>query len=143
MTFNQKAIQLLFESLAETDPRLKIVRAEQWDTIEPDTDAETFLKFDGKRWGRDLELYVSVIDLIGPRGVAATLLEEIIIPLKESAPVAYVKGIEVLREYDIGEDQNAWRELLDSLDHIELDDYFYPVDERRLADLSTKTKDAK
>ncbi|MHB8111583.1 MAG: hypothetical protein ACYDHW_16290 [Syntrophorhabdaceae bacterium] len=143
MIFNQKAIQLLFESLTETDSRLKIVRAEQWDTIEPDTDAETFLKFDGKRWGRDLELYVSVIDLIGPRGVAATLLEEIIIPLKEPAPVAYVKGIEILREYDIGEDQNAWRELLDSLDHIELDDYFYPVDERRLADLSTKTKDAK
>lgn len=143
MTFNQKAIQLLFESLAGTDPRVKIVRAEQWDTIEPDPDAETFLKFDGKRWGRDLELYVSVIDLIGPRGVAATLLEEIIIPLKEPAPAAYVKGIEILREYDIGEDQNAWRELLESLDHIELDDYFYPVDERRLADLSTKTKDAK
>ncbi|MEN6615481.1 MAG: hypothetical protein ABFD12_02905 [Syntrophorhabdus sp.] len=142
MTLNQKAIQLLFESLVEKESRLTIAHAEQGDTADPDPDAETFLKLDGKRWGRDLELYASVIDLIGPRGVAATLLEEIVIPLKEFSPVAFARGLEILREYDIGEDPDAWRELLDSLDHIELDDYYYPVDERRLAELNI-TKDTK
>ena len=108
------------------------MQSEEWDSPKPDPDAETFLKLDGRRWGRDLELYVSVIELIGPRGVAATLLEEIILPLKEISPEAYTKGIEVIRDFDVGEDPAVWHEMIDSLDHIKLDDYFYPVDQQRL-----------
>ncbi|MBP1749095.1 MAG: hypothetical protein H6Q52_1634 [Deltaproteobacteria bacterium] len=143
MTLNEKTIRSLFETLSSVEPRLKVVQLEEWDSPKPDPDAETFLKLDGRRWGRDLELYASVIELIGPRGVAATLLEEIIIPLKESSPDAYIKGIEMIRDLDVGEDPAVWREMLDSLEHIELDDYFYPVDEQRLAGLYSKTKDPK
>ncbi len=140
MVINEKNIRFLFETLASVEPRLKLVESEQWDVPESDPDAETFLKLDGRRWGRDLELYASVIELIGPRGVAATLLEEIIIPLRESFPGAYAKGVEMLRDFEVGEDPVKWREMLDSLDHIELDDYFYPVDEQRLTDLYPNTK---
>ncbi len=143
MEVSENAIRTLFESLAGVDPRLKVVRAEEWDRTDPDPDAETFLKLNGKRWGRDLELYASVIELIGPRGVAATLLEEIIIPLQETSPGAYAKGIEILREFDVGEDPVQWRQMLDSLDHIRLDDFFYPVDQQRLDDVYTKLKDSK
>ncbi len=143
MVINEKSIRFLFEALAEVGPRLKLVRSEEWDSPQPDPDAEAFLKLDGKRWGRDIELYVSVIELIGPRGVAATLLEEIIIPLKETSPEAYMKGIEVMRDLDTGEDPAKWRQMLDSLDSVSLDDYFYPVGQQRLDDLYPKTKDPK
>ena len=104
MVLNEKNIRSLFETLAEVEPRLKVVQSEEWDSPKPDPDAETFLKLDDRRWGRDLELYASVIELIGPRGVAATLLEEIILPLKAISPEAYTRGIEVIRDFDVGED---------------------------------------
>ncbi len=140
MVVDQKNIRALFEALAQSEPRLKVVESEQFDSPERDPDAETFLKLDGKRWGRDIELYVSMIEFIGPLGVAASLLEEVIIPLKESSPEAYVKGIEMLREFDVGEEPAEWRETLDSLEHVQLEDYFHPVDEKRLADFG-KDKD--
>ena len=142
MLVNEKSMRLLFEALAEVEPRITVVDAQQWDRPDPDPDAETFLKLNSSRWGRDLQLYASVIELIGPRGVAATLLEEIIVPLKETSPVAYAKGIEIVREFDVGEDPAKWREMLDSLDHVSLDDYFYPVDQQRLDGLYPK-KDPK
>jgi hypothetical protein len=138
MEINEKTLKTLFESLAEVEPRLKVVRAEEWDRTDPDPDAETFLKLNGRRWGRDLELYASVLELIGARGVAATLLEEIIIPLQETSPGAYAKGIEIVREFDVGENPAEWREMLDSLDHVRLDDFFYPVDQQRLDDIYMK-----
>jgi len=140
MIVDQKNIRVLFEALAVAEPRLKVVESEMSDSPEPDRDAETFLKLDGKRWGRDIELYVSMIEFIGPLGVAASLLEEVIMPLKESSPEAYIKGIEMLREFDVGEEPAEWRETLDSLEHVRLDDYFHPVDEKRLADFG-KDKD--
>jgi hypothetical protein len=142
MVVNEKSMRSIFEALAEVEPRITVVDAQQWDRPDPDPDAETFLKLNGRRWGRDLQLYASVIELIGPRGVAATLLEEIIVPLKEISPVAYAKGIEIVREFDVGEDPAKWREMLDSLDHVSLDDYFYPVDQQRLDGLYPK-KDPK
>lgn len=142
MVVNEKSMRSLFEALAEVEPRIAVVDAQQWDNPDADPDAETFLKLNGKRWGRDLQLYASVIELIGPRGVAATLLEEIIVPLKETSPAAYAKGIEIIREFDVGEDPAKWREILDSLDHVSLDDYFYPVDQQRLDGLYPK-KDPK
>jgi hypothetical protein len=142
MVVNERSMMSLFEALAEVEPRITLVEAQQWDRPDPDPDAETFLKLNGRRWGRDLQLYASVIELIGPRGVAATLLEEVIIPLKETSPVAYAKGLEIVREFDVEEDPAKWREMLDSLDHVTLDDYFYPVDQQRLDGLFPK-KDPK
>lgn len=135
MILNEEGIRVLFDRLADNEPRLKVVKQEQLDSSEPDPDAETFLKYDGSRWGRDLELYVSIADIVGQRGLAATLLEEIILPLKKSSPQAFAKGIELMRGYDIGENPLVWQEMLDSLANVELDDYFYPVDEQQVAEL--------
>ena len=143
MILNEKNIRFLFETLASVEGRLKVVQAEHWDSPDPDPDAETFLKLDGRRWGRDIELYASVVELIGPRGVAATLLEEIIIPLQGPSPAAYAKGIDIIREFDVGEDPAQWREMLDSLDHVQLDDFFYPVDQQMLDNIFPKAKDPK
>jgi len=134
MVLNEQGIRVLFECLAENEPRLRVVQQEQPESAEPDPDAETFLKLDGKRWGRDLELYASVLDILGPRGLAATLLEEIILPLRGSSPQAFAKAIEMMRDYDVGEDPKAWHEMLDSLNSVNLEDYFYPVAQQRITD---------
>jgi hypothetical protein len=140
MILNEVGIRSLFDGLAEAEPRLTVVQQEQPDTPERDPDAETFLKLDGKRWGRDLELYASVIGMIGTIGVAATLLEEIILPLRGSSPEAFAKGIEMMREYDVGEDPGAWRETIDSLGRTAFDDYFYPVGQQQITELYEKKK---
>ena len=140
MILNEEGIRVLFDCLANNEPRLKVVQQEQPDSAEPDPDAETFLKYDGSRWGRDLELYASVLKIIEPRALAATLLEEIFLPLKESSPQAFAKGIETLSGYDVGEDPGAWQEMLDSLAHVKLADYFYPVDQQRIPELYSKVE---
>jgi len=140
MILNEEGIRFLFDCLAETEPRLKVVRQEQTDSPEPDPEADTFLKYNGSRWGRDLELYASMLRILEPRGLAATLLEEIILPLKESSPQAFARGIEVMRGYDVGEDPKAWQAMLDSLAHVKLDDYFYPVDQQKIAELYSKAE---
>lgn len=132
MIFDEKGVRVLFDCLAENEPRIRVVQQEQSHSPEPDPDAETFLKYDGMRWGRDLELYASVIRMIGPRGVAATLLEEIVLPLKKGSPQAFTKAIEVMHDYDVGEVPAVWHEMLDSLAHVELSDYFYPVAQQRI-----------
>lgn len=140
MILNEKGIRTLFDGLAAAEPRLTVVQREQPDTSGPDPDAETFLKLDGRRWGRDLELYASVVDMIGPVGVAATLLEEIILPLKKVSPKAFAKGIEIVRDYDVGEDPEAWQETLDSLGRTEFEDHFYPVGQQQITQLYEKKK---
>jgi len=140
MILNEEGIRALFDCLAYNEPRLKVVQQEQPDSSEPDPDAETFLKYDGIRWGRDLELYASFVKIIEPRGLAATLLEEIVLPLKELSPLAFAKGIELMRGYDIVEYPKVCHEMLDSLTHVNLGDYSHPVDVQRLEEFYSKIK---
>ncbi len=140
MILNEKGIRTLFDRLTDSEPRLKVVQQEQSDSPQADPDAETFLKLDGRRWGRDLELYASVYDIIGPIGLAATLLEEIILPLKELSPQAFTAGIEMMRAYDVGEDPAIWQETLDSLAGAEFGDHFYPVGQQQITELYEKKK---
>ncbi|MEI6154763.1 MAG: hypothetical protein WCQ90_11820, partial [Deltaproteobacteria bacterium] len=135
-----EGIRVLFDCLAYNEPRLKVVQQEQPDSSEPDPDAETFLKYDGIRWGRDLELYASFVKVIGPRGLVATLLEEIVLPLKELSPLAFVKGIELMSDYDIGGDPKVCHDVFDSLTHVNLGDYSHPVDVQRLEEFYSNMK---
>jgi hypothetical protein len=115
-----------------------VVQQEQPDSSEPDPDAETFLKYDGSRCGRDLELYASFMKILEPRALAATLLEEIILPLKKSSPQAFAKGIEAMGDYDVGEDPEIWKDILASLANVKFGDYFYPVDQQRVTEVYSK-----
>jgi hypothetical protein len=142
MILNEEGIRVLFDCLANNEPLLKVVQQEQPDSSEPDPDAETFLKYDGSRWGRDLELYASFMKILEPRVLAATLLEEIILPLKESSPQAFAKGIEAMGDYDVDEDPEIWKGMLASLVNIKLGDYFYPVDLQRIAEHYSKVETA-
>ena len=78
--------------------------------------AAHFLKLDGKRLGRDIELYGFMGDsIIGWQQTLAMFLEEILLPLKSILPESYAKAGEALRT--LGESVypddiiQQWREL--------------------------------
>lgn len=78
--------------------KLRIAYNEDDETDEFVGSAARFLKLDGKRLGRDIELYGFMGD--GPVGWGATLamfLEEVILPLKENILQSYVVAGEELR----------------------------------------------
>ena len=78
--------------------KLRIAYNEDDETDEFTGSAARFLKLDGKRLGRDIELYGFMGD--GPTGWKATLamfLEEVILPLKKNVLQSYVAAGEELR----------------------------------------------
>lgn len=111
----QLAVLALAQSLCESDPQLRLVKNEEDDSDKQQLEAATFLKLNGKRLGRDLELYGFMIR-IGAAETAAQLLEEIVLPIKRVAPKAFAAGMAQLRTFDVFEEKQAgWLELLDSL----------------------------
>jgi len=108
-------IFLLCKSMAEADSRLRIVKNEEDKSTETQKEAATFLKLDDKRLGRDLELYNFMATLEGERPLTARLLEEIVLPLKRISRLAFRHGIKQLQAFNMGEKQNEWDELLNSL----------------------------
>ncbi|MEK7464740.1 MAG: hypothetical protein AAB617_03105 [Patescibacteria group bacterium] len=62
--------------------------------------AARFLKLDGKRFGRDIELYGFMgDDIAGWQETLVMFLEEILLPLKGELPESYVKAGEALRTF--------------------------------------------
>jgi len=79
--------------------RLRLAHNEEDSSRKQCSDAAHFLKFDEKRFGRDIELYGFMGD--GPIGWEQTLptfLEEVILPLKQILPESYAKASEALCE---------------------------------------------
>jgi hypothetical protein len=61
-------------------------------------DAAHFIKFDGKRVGRDVELYGMMGELVeGWQSTLVRFLEEVLMPLKRELPESYAKAGEALR----------------------------------------------
>jgi hypothetical protein len=109
-------LQKLAQILCDTEPRLKLVKNEQDDCDKEEMEAATFLKLDGKRLGRDLELYDFMASFMGHAGALANALEEIILPLQETSPSAFEAGMEHLRKNSgLDPKDPAWDELLESL----------------------------
>lgn len=102
--------------LVLTEPhKLRIAKNEQDETTAPCKDAATFLKFDEKRLGRDLELYAFMSKLESVDFVVVQFLEEVVLPLKDPSPKAFAAGIAQLRKHTMQNKEVGWVELLDSL----------------------------
>ena len=86
-------------AIADADKKmLRLAQHEGDDNSEPCLEAGRFLKLDGKRLGRDLELYGFMSQVMGWQQLLPMFLLEVIMPLKQIAPMAYSKGCEGLRE---------------------------------------------
>jgi len=117
-----ETINTLANSLVEKAPQyLRIAFNEEDRTKDPQPEAAHFLKFnldgDERRMGRDLELYNFMSEVAGEQSALATLLEELVLPLKGYSREAFDAGIAFLRERGTiyGELQADWNNLLDSV----------------------------
>lgn len=78
--------------------RLRLVFNEENESEKFVGDAAHFLKLDGKRLGRDIELYGFMgDDIVGWQQTLVMFLEEILLPLKGALPESYAKASEALR----------------------------------------------
>lgn len=78
--------------------RLRLAYNEEDESKKFVGNAARFLKLDGKRFGRDIELYGFMgDDIAGWQQVLVMFLKEVILPLRQVLPKSYTKASEALR----------------------------------------------
>lgn len=79
--------------VADSGGRLRIAHSEQDDTREPEKEAASFFKLDGKRLGRDIELYHFMgASIMGWPATIVDLVMEVLLPIKDVVPASYGAG---------------------------------------------------
>lgn len=110
-------LMMIAEKLtSSSDGRLRLAFNEDDGTTAKVADAAHFLKLDGQRIGRDIELY-GFLGKVGGNAVALTdFLESVILPL-EQIPTAFQIGLRELADLRgvFGDRSSEWLELLVSL----------------------------
>lgn len=101
MAENFQKITRMAEAIVNASSgRIKLVSGEQDTSEQSEPDARDFLKLDGKRVARDLEVYAIMIVSSSAEAVLVTLLEELLLPIKRLGPLpAYQAGADFLREW--------------------------------------------
>ena len=109
-------IQALADAMVAQSPYLRIAFNEADTTAAPEPEAQHFLKVNDSRLGRDFKLYAIMAQVSGEQDATIRLLEELVLPLKQTAPAAYVAGLSYLREQGsvFGKNKNAWEDMVDS-----------------------------
>jgi hypothetical protein len=104
--------------VAKAPGRLRIAFNEDDNSKEPQPECAHFLKLDGRRVGRDFELYNFMAKVTGgdsDQPGIVMLLQELVLPLQEAAPEAFQEGIAFMREQNFGDKQADWEDLLATL----------------------------
>ena len=109
-------VQALADVMMATSPNVRIAFNEADTTTASAPDAQHFLKIDESRLGRDFKLYAFMAEVVGEQDVTARLLEELVLPLKQTAPAAYTAGLSYLREQGslFGKNKRKWENIIDS-----------------------------
>jgi len=102
--------------VAASGSRLSVARNEADDTVEPEPEAATFLKLDGSRLGRDLEVYAFMATIHGSwEPVLPDMAEELVLPLRRECPGAYAAAVDALlgmgRAVYGADRQEAWADI--------------------------------
>lgn len=88
----------LAEAMVAADPEmLRLAYNEDDATTDEVKDAAHFLKIDGRRCGRDIELYGFMGKMQGEWNALVDFTVEIVLPIKTVAPAAYVVAADRLR----------------------------------------------
>lgn len=94
----------------------RIACSERNTNTEERLEATNFLKIDGNRWGEDLEMYNAFSHMEGKNKISHMLLEEFVIPMKDSLPTGFKAGIQELKNFHyFGTKENEWQDLLEGL----------------------------
>lgn len=110
-------VQELAEVMVKQSSNLRIAFNEADATTSQDLEAQHFLKLDENRLGRDFKLYAFMAQVTGEDGVIIRLLEELVLPLENQSPQAYLAGLSYLQEQGdvFGEDKQAWKTMIENL----------------------------
>lgn len=81
-----------------SDGRIRLVYEEQDESEDKDAQSAHFLKLDGRRLGRDIELYGMMSQVMCWEETFVMFFEEVILPLREHAPSSYQKTSNLLME---------------------------------------------
>lgn len=99
--------------------RLRIAAGEQSDSTGPDKEAGDFLKFDGRRMARDIQVYVFMGKVQGWEPTVVDLATELVMKVKTELPEAFAVGIERLKQFgsDVMKPDKAaeWVEILSDI----------------------------
>lgn len=98
MTIKEKIFDFAECLIDGSGGEIYMVFNEKAESNKTDKEAAHFLKLDGKRLGRDLELYNFMVKIMGLEGVLVRLLEEILIPIKK-LELSYSKGSSYLKDW--------------------------------------------
>lgn len=112
----QRVVDLAKRVVAADPKRLSVVKGEKDDSPTTHYGAATFVKLNGRRLGRDLEMYSFMGESIGPQETVAMILEEVVLPLKVISHRSFKVGIAQLRLLKVfGDKDAAWQEFLDDV----------------------------
>jgi hypothetical protein len=126
MSLRDKLLKLTEAMAAAAPDRLRLAHREEDATTREVKDAAHFLKIDGRRCGRDIELYGFMGELYGTMGekrgdwnAIIDFTAEVGLPVKNVAPAAYAVAAEQLkvfaREYLEGDELAEWETLLEDV----------------------------
>lgn len=105
----------LGETIAKTSPNLRVAFNEEDKTADFQSEAAHFIKANGNRVGRDLELYGWMGEkVVGWQGTLPMILEEVLMPIKAEFPDAYRAGSKIMMKWgeSVYPDHIAeWKEL--------------------------------
>lgn len=101
---------------AGSDGVLRLARNEADATTARDPEAATFLKLNGRRLGRDLEVYAFMAEINGGwEPVLPDLAAELVLQVRREAPDAYAVGAETLvsmgRSIYTADQQEQWADI--------------------------------
>jgi|WetSurMetagenome_2_1015567.scaffolds.fasta_scaffold54768_3 hypothetical protein len=109
-------LQMAEAAVAISDGRLRLVHNQEDNSEKLEREAARFLKLDGHRLGRDIELYDFMgRGPVGWEGTLPMILEEVILPLRKELPKSYETASEKLKKMGEpvykGDILNSWNEL--------------------------------
>jgi hypothetical protein len=95
--FRQNLLKIAAEIADASDGQFRLAKGEADQLRTPEKQAATFLKYDERRFGRDIELYGLMSSMRGEDGALVQFAQEIVLPLKNAAPASYAVAAESMK----------------------------------------------
>lgn len=99
MDLRDELMKLAETMVAAAPETLRLAYNEDDATTDEVKDAAHFLKIDGRRFGRDIELYGFMGKMQGEWNAIVDFAAEVVLPIKAAAPAAYAIAAERLKTF--------------------------------------------
>jgi hypothetical protein len=114
--FREALLEAARRIAASAPEHVRLAHNEADDSDAPEMEAAHFLKIDGRRIGRDVEVYGLMARMLDAPHALVQFAEEIVLPLKAAAPETYPTAAEAMKRLgrEVFPDRaDAWDALFD------------------------------